>query len=136
MKVYLMARYSRRFEMRDYARQLQAVGCEITSRWIWGGHELAQRVGRNGAFYAHRRFAEEDWADLSAADCCIAFTEPGGELNGGGRGGRHVELGIALAWGKRVIVVGPRENLFYFLPQVEQYTFWPALLAELEAQHG
>jgi len=37
------------------------------------------------------------------------------------RGGRHVEFGLALAWGKRLMIVGPRENVFHCLPQVEQY---------------
>jgi hypothetical protein len=36
-----------------------------------------------------------------------------------GRGGRHVEFGAAVATGKRLIVVGHRENLFHHLPGVE-----------------
>lgn len=47
----------------------------------------------------------------------ISFTEP--PRSGASRGGRHVEYGIALARGVRVIVVGFRENIFHWLPQVE-----------------
>jgi len=36
-----------------------------------------------------------------------------------GRGGRHVEFGYAMAKGKRLIVVGYRENLFHEHPSVE-----------------
>lgn len=36
-----------------------------------------------------------------------------------GRGGRHVEFGLAVALGKRLIVIGHRENLFHHLPAVE-----------------
>jgi hypothetical protein len=131
MKIYLMARYSRRVELQDYARQLEAVGCEITSRWIWGGHDLPRVIGEGEANEYGRRFAEEDWKDLASADCCIAFTEPAGESKGRGRGGRMVEFGLGLAWGKRMIVVGRRENVFFYLPQVEQYTWWPKVVAEL-----
>ena len=37
------------------------------------------------------------------------------------RGGRHVEFGLALAAGKRLCIVGPRENIFHFLPRVEVF---------------
>ena len=45
------------------------------------------------------------------------------------RGGRHAEFGIALALGKRVIVIGPRENVFHALPAVERYESWAAFRA-------
>ena len=47
------------------------------------------------------------------------------------RGGRHVEFGMGWAWGKRLIVVGPRENVFHLLPTVEQFDSWPDALAAL-----
>ena len=48
-----------------------------------------------------------------AADAVIVFTEmPNSVL---ATGGSHVEFGLALAQGKRVIVVGPRENVFHYL---------------------
>ena len=74
-------------------------------------------------------FALEDWADLMAADVCVAFTEP--ERSGPSRVGRHVELGAALASGHRVLVVGHRENVFTCLPQVEFHETWPTALAAL-----
>jgi hypothetical protein len=40
-------------------------------------------------------------------------------------GGRHVEFGLALAQGKRVIIVGPRENVFhYLLPDAQIFAYW------------
>ncbi len=36
--------------------------------------------------------------------------------SGYSRGGRHVEAGYALAKGKYLVLVGPRENVFYSLP--------------------
>lgn len=45
------------------------------------------------------------------------------------RGGRHVEFGMALAWGLRLIVIGQRENVFHCLPQVERYDTWDDFLS-------
>ena len=45
-------------------------------------------------------FALEDYADVSAADIVVSFTEAPG--SGAARGGRHVEFGLALAWDKTV----------------------------------
>jgi hypothetical protein len=47
------------------------------------------------------------------------------------RGGRHVELGLALCDGQRTIVVGHRENVFHWLPQIEFYNDWDECLHEL-----
>lgn len=44
------------------------------------------------------------------------------------RGGRHVEFGMAIALGKRAIVVGSQENVFHLLPGVEVYATWEACL--------
>jgi len=76
-----------------------------------------------------RLFAEHDRDDVLAADMLVAFTEP--PRSCATRGGRHVELGLALGYGKRVAVIGPRENVFCWLPQVEHYAGWPDLLAAL-----
>lgn len=49
---------------------------------------------------------------------------------GGGRGGRHVEFGYAMAKGKRLIVVGHRENLFHEHPAVEFFaSMWDMVRA-------
>lgn len=127
MKIYLAARYSRHPEMQRYAHALQAGGHEVTATWIWGGHDVrAQEMGHSSSNVDALQpvWATEDLRDLWRADTFIAFTEPPGEIAGRGRGGRHVELGVALALHKRVIVVGARENVFCWLPQVEFYPTW------------
>ena len=118
MKIYLAARYSRHNELQTYAKNLMMQGHDVTSRWIWGNHQIddkglsaeAQRSERN-------RFAQEDFDDLMKADIVISFTEIPRSSNS--RGGRHVEFGIALATNKQCIVVGPRENIFHCLPGVK-----------------
>lgn len=45
-------------------------------------------------------------------------------LDGSGRGGRHVELGYALALDKSIWLVGRREHIFHSLPQVKHFDSW------------
>lgn len=87
------------------------------------GENWESLVGRSDANFTQKsadlraHFANNDWEDVTGADLVISFTEaPRSSAN---RGGRHVEYGIALALKKRVIVIGYRENIFHWLPQVE-----------------
>jgi hypothetical protein len=64
-----------------------------------------------------------DLEDVRRASICLAFTEPREESKPG-RGGRHTELGIALALGLHVMLVGPREHVFHCLPSIEQHSSW------------
>jgi hypothetical protein len=136
VKVYLAARYSRHPEMQVYAAEIESFGHSITSRWIWGSHQVmlnGEPLGpeREAMFESdheameqqRREFAGHDWDDLMAADVVISFTERP-RTSSTSRGGRHVEFGAALAAGKRCIVVGWRENVFHCLPGVEFYMTW------------
>ena len=109
--------------MRRRAGELTALGHEITSRWIRGSHSVSG--GFDDPLWA--RYAREDFDDVAAADAVVCFLEPGG----GGSGGRHVEFGMALAWGKRTIVVGEPEHLFHTLPSVRVYPTWADALDAL-----
>lgn len=119
-RVYLAARFARQPELRCIAEELRAAGAQVTSRWLFNARALEQFELNGG----HRgtELALMDFDDLKASDICIAFTEdaPGPS----GRGGRHAELGIALALDMRVVLVGPREHVFHCLPTVEHYTSW------------
>ncbi len=119
MKIYLASRYSRIAEMRTYRAQLERVGHVVTSRWVDDQHEAENRETHSVQLAG---FAQEDRDDVAAADCVISFTEE--PHSGHSRGGRHVEYGMALAWNKRVVVVGHRENVFHSLPEVEFFETW------------
>jgi len=143
MKIYLAARFSAQQEMLGVRDVLTAFGHEITSSWI--DTDVSGEIGVDGltpdVMNADPErcapYALHDMADLLAADTVIVFTQYGPSTTGG----RHVELGMALAAGKRVIVVGARENIFQTLPQVEWYPDWkrfvlafsPAFLAGVSA---
>lgn len=148
MRIYLAGRYSRREELLGVRDVIEALGGEVTSRWLNGDHQIddqGQPIGDNGealvegeglrsgetfserdrserAAYLRAKFAQDDVEDVELSDMLIAFTEE--PRSSASRGGRHVELGIALALAKRVIVVGPRENVFCWLPEVEHYERW------------
>lgn len=139
-RVYLAARYSRRLELCGYRSDLESRGIEVTSRWLNGSHqldnegrplgdagELLFEAGSPEVDHFRWKFATDDIEDVLAADTLIAFTEQ--PRTGNSRGGRHAELGIALGAGRSVIVIGPRENVFCWLPQVVWYPDWQRLLA-------
>ncbi len=122
MNVYLASRYARREEMQAVAADLQQMGHTVTSRWINGSHELEDHPAPED----RRRLAQEDMLDILDANCLISFTEqPRASGESPGRGGRHVEFGIALGGcTMRLIVVGWRENVFHWLPRVEFFPDW------------
>jgi nucleoside 2-deoxyribosyltransferase len=131
MKIYLAARYSRRDQLRALAEQLREAGHTVTSRWL--ETEWANRPDQSSAAPPEYRakYALIDLEDVDAADVVVSFTEAPGD---GSRGGRHVEHGYALAKGKRLVVVGYRENLFHEHPSVEFYASqWDMLRAFSEA---
>lgn len=132
LTVYLAARYSRYQEMQGYARALQGLGCVITSRWIQGDHQVSDLelgdldVGAEASQEKREQFAWEDVQDLRQASVMINFTEP--PRAGPTRGGRHVEFGLAYAYGKKILVVGHRENVFHCLPGVSYFPVWEGAL--------
>lgn len=145
MRIYLASRYSRREELCIYREQLQASGFDVQARWLNGGHQLSNEgnpIGDNGeklveeggeeAAKLRAHFANDDWEDVTQADCVISWTEP--PRSSANRGGRHVEFGIALAMGKRCIVIGYRENIFHWLPQVEFYETWGEALSAIRSK--
>jgi nucleoside 2-deoxyribosyltransferase len=60
-----------------------------------------------------------DLGDVDRADAVVLYTEPYGMAVPGG--GRHVEFGYGLGRGKRVVVVGPLENIFHWHPEVKVF---------------
>jgi hypothetical protein len=141
VRIYLAARYGRREELCRYRDELRAEGHDVQARWLNGKHQISDAgvpLGAHGeaavegtsAEHAllRAKFARDDWEDVTGADVVISFTEA--PRTAASRGGRHVEYGIALARGARVIVVGHRENIFHWLPQVEFCLTWEAAKAK------
>jgi len=145
LNVYLAARYSRREELCIYKADLEARGHRVPARWLLGEHqvhglEAARAIENDGPIPADQavRFAQDDVEDLLAADIVVSFsTEP---RTGSSRGGRHVEFGMALGMRRAgaalplLVVVGPLENVFHALPEVDgRFDKWEQFLDELDA---
>lgn len=122
-KIYLASRYDRLHEMQGYRDLLQGAGYAVTSRWVSGEHEMKEHHDFQHKYpECNIAFAVEDLEDVIRSDWVISFTEPLESPTR--RGGRHVELGIAIGYKKRLIVIGHRENVFHYLPQIEFFRTW------------
>lgn len=123
MEVYLAARYSRIGELNSYKAELEGKGLTVTSRWLTGEYRLQEaKAAEEGSPDIGFIVAQHDVEDISTADTIICFTET--PRSNHSRGGRHVEFGMALALKKRIVIIGPLENVFYCLPEVERYNDW------------
>ena len=112
MKVYLAGRFGDRETLRELRGVLTRAGVMVTSRWLNSHHQAEDPTDEELGQYAY-----EDLRDIDDADVLVLWNPL--HHHRSGRGGRHVELGYALAKGKRVILIGQRENVFHHLPCVE-----------------
>src|SRR5256885_1088546 len=88
-------------------------GHTITARWITDDKKFCSGVAAytDDERIALARMDEEDVR--RASDGLVLIAEPEG-VNV--PGGKHVETGIAIALGRRVFVLGRRENIFHWHP--------------------
>lgn len=106
---YLAGRYGRRDEFKGYAEQMRERGYGITSRWLSGAHDATD--DDTDSLELQAQWAKEDLEDIDESDVMLAFTEPSGSSYS--RGGRHIEVGYAMAKLIPIVVIGPIENIFY-----------------------
>lgn len=99
MKIYLAGRYSDRVELFAVAKRLEEHGHDIQATPIW-------LTGRNDDS-CPMECASNDMDDLFASNLLLFFSERVGR-----NGGSLVELGMALAKGIPVVVVGSYTNVF------------------------
>jgi len=94
--------------MRRVARRLESLGHKVPCTWLMLDDDDGDDPSQPAV----------DLAEIRECDVMIHFSEKPG-TPGAARGGRLVELGMAEALGKRIIVVGPGpENIFHQLPGV------------------
>ena len=74
----------------------------VTSSWL-----------REDCIGVDDEHARLDLSDVARADILLALNPI--EFANKGTGGRHVELGYALALGKQIVLVGVRTNVFHHL---------------------
>jgi nucleoside 2-deoxyribosyltransferase len=115
LKVYIAAKFEQQAEVCDKATELEHLGMEVTSRWRFEDGTIPLAA-----------CAQMDLDDVKDADVLLLLTS-GGKSGGG----KHVETGYAIALGKRVIMVGPKENVFHNLPVITIYDRWEQAIDEL-----
>lgn len=108
MKIYLAAPYQEMALMVEWEKVIKAEGHTSTAKWIHGG-ETNELMTRAGA-------AQMDLDDIDRSDAVISKTLAMGTMFSSG--GRHVELGYAIARNKLVVIIHEIENVFHYLPQV------------------
>lgn len=113
---YISARYGRRAEAEVLGNALIALGHRVTSQWIWRDQPSDYNDATDDEVAS---YAQEDIDDVVRANHFISLSEV--ETNPYGRGGRHVESGIALGRLMPWSVIGPRENIFHFMKHVVHF---------------
>jgi nucleoside 2-deoxyribosyltransferase len=128
MKVYLAAQYARRSEIKGYVSQLEAAGLTVTSTWT-SEHYTPTITLKDIQDKNKKELARRDRHELESADAILFFSEDPDKQPA--RGGRHVEFGMAVAWGLKLVVVGGKENIFHYLPCVKVFPFFSEAMAYL-----
>lgn len=105
VRVYIAAPYQLKDEALALRRRLILLGVYVTARWLLETEENSARS------------AQLCLDDVDDAAIVLAIS-PEAWANRG-TGGRHVELGYAIARGKRVIVIGHRTNVFHYHAEIE-----------------
>lgn len=129
VRVYIAARYERREEMVERARELEAIGSVSTASWLDGVHEALDTAPGFGGKAAD--FAQDDLDDIDGSDWLVLFADTPGTPS---RGGRHTEFGYAYGEGIRTAVIGEPENVFHWLPEVWRFGSWGDFLQHIKPE--
>lgn len=104
--IYIAAPWANREIAKGVRVELVSLGHLVTSRWL--------DVPDTGQLPSDRelclREAKTDVEDIALADTLLVLTDP--RPIGVGH---HVEFGIALAAGKRIILAGPVKSVFHHM---------------------
>jgi len=107
-RVFIAASYTRLKEAASLCAELERHGHIVVSTWI---HEPSREYLQGDA--AMERSAKVDFRDLQQAEVVVCLTGDNGT-----RVERHSEVGMALGTGKRVILLGTREQIYHWYPAV------------------
>ena len=136
MRVYLAAPYDSRDMIRGYREEMinrvrHRFTC--TSSWLNEAHEINAGTTKAAPALSDEQVNEHvksDLLDVAGSDAFVLFTSDYVGFPGGG--GRHVEMGFALANLIPVIVIGEPENIFQRYELVERVDDWEAAMAVLQ----
>lgn len=109
MKVYVASHCI--LEGQRVASVLSEAGHVVSSRWLNSEFKPTEQYVEP----ERSVIAQEDFDDVAASDALVLVAGPDRYP-----GGKFVETGIALGMGKRVVVIGRRENMLIWLPAIRQ----------------
>jgi nucleoside 2-deoxyribosyltransferase len=130
--VYLASQYHEKAATQKCADDLKAAGLICTSTWLQERHAPLSKLS---ALQTGQKidYAEQDLADVRRANVFVVFSVK--EDTPILRGGMVFETGYAFALGKPVIVCGPKQNIFHWLPSIRQVDTWPEVLEILKGEY-
>ena len=133
-KIYLAAQYKQKNEIRQVAEILKREGHEIVSSWLDESYPPEVTLDQVPEEFLTDT-ACKDCTEILSADVFVLFTvDPAIATT---RGGRHVEFGFALSYPKKslsIYILGPRENIFHYLPSIKQCATVAELVKELKEE--
>lgn len=109
--IYIAAPFHAREEARELKDLLEAAGHVVTSTWITS--HLDNYADLSSEELSHE--ANHDAEGVGRCEILILLNNAGLST----MGGMHVELGLAIAWNKRVMIIGEPSNLFHHLPGIK-----------------
>lgn len=104
MKIYLAAAMPRITEANKLGLLLEKQGHSLTSYW----HKEVDRKVENADYHNGSRAQR----DKDCVEACDVFISLVGDRHQS-RGGRHCELGLALAWEKQIILIGDDDDCIF-----------------------
>jgi nucleoside 2-deoxyribosyltransferase len=128
-KVYLASRYGDKAQTQKYADDLKFAGFECTSNWLTEPHE-ADSLLSDLTPDLKIEYARQDVKDVLRSDVFVVFTAE--EHTPIIRGGHVFETGMAYAAKIPILVVGPRQCLFHWLPEIQICPTWELALEHLK----
>lgn len=120
MKLYIVASYERKAQIEEYAQFISEhiPRIKVVSTW----HNTPWQAEGTLTQAELASLADQALFEIFLAEAILIFSEP--PASPFKRGGRHVELGYALRAMKTIYLIGPRENIFYNLPEVIHFPSW------------
>ena len=117
MKAYVAARFEQKSEMKALVPLFAANNIEVRAHWLDETVSATSQLSDLTPEYCAEQ-AQVDLDDIKACDLFVFFADSVAKTT---RGGKHFEAGYASGLGKRIVVVGPPENIFHYLPGVIHY---------------
>lgn len=122
MKFYIASRFDKKKEIKNVMQFLQNRGHTVTTDWT--KHKPIKPYSEHQEIA--KDYAIEDMEGVKNCDIFILLSDEAGT-------GIYIELGVALALGKKIFVVGPHDDrsMFFFHPQVARRTTIDEVFKEL-----